>query len=276
MNKILVPVDFSKYSENALIVAADLAKKHNASLIILHMLGLTEAVLTKNEANEMESLFHIKLAERHFSELLEKEYLKGIKVERMLKKYTVFTELGGLAEQENIDLIVMGSHGTNGVSDIFVGSNTEKVVRTSLTPVLVIKDDKALKMTKGVFVSDFKEESLAAYNKAVNLFSILNIPFDLLYLNLPSNDFKTTDEIDQRIVNFGSLLDKDIKLLPENVIRYTDYSIELGVFNYAKKSKADIICIPTHGRRGLSHFFTGSISEDIVNHSKLPVLTIKI
>ena len=45
---------------------------------------------------------------------------------------------------------------------------------------------------------------------------------------------------------------------------------------FIEKVKADIIGIPTHGRKGLAHFFSGSISEDIVNHSKLPVLTVKI
>ncbi len=44
----------------------------------------------------------------------------------------------------------------------------------------------------------------------------------------------------------------------------------------SKKEQIDVLAIPTHGRRGLSHFFIGSIGEDVANHSKIPVVTFKI
>jgi nucleotide-binding universal stress UspA family protein len=50
----------------------------------------------------------------------------------------------------------------------------------------------------------------------------------------------------------------------------------LGVINGAKSADADLIAMPTHGRKGLSHFFNGSIGEDVVNHSTMPVITFKI
>ena len=48
MKKILVPIDFSDFSDNAMEVAANLAKKFNAEIIVLHMLGLSEAIFTKD------------------------------------------------------------------------------------------------------------------------------------------------------------------------------------------------------------------------------------
>ena len=57
---------------------------------------------------------------------------------------------------------------------------------------------------------------------------------------------------------------------------YNDYSVERGVLNYSEKIGADLIGIPTHGRKGISHFFMGSIGEDITNHSPIPVITFKI
>nr|AWJ66201.1 putative universal stress protein [uncultured bacterium] len=57
---------------------------------------------------------------------------------------------------------------------------------------------------------------------------------------------------------------------------HNDYSVERGILNYSETSGADIIGIPTHGRKGLSHFFMGSIGEDVANHSKIPVVTFKI
>jgi hypothetical protein len=81
MKKILVPVDFSNHSEYALEVAATLAKKHDSDIVILHMLGLSEAVFTKDDSQEfMEAQFYMKLAKKRFNEFLDKSYLKGIKV----------------------------------------------------------------------------------------------------------------------------------------------------------------------------------------------------
>ena len=59
-------------------------------------------------------------------------------------------------------------------------------------------------------------------------------------------------------------------------LHYNHCNVEKGVLNYAESQAADLIGIPTHGRQGLSHFFMGSIGEDIANHSKIPVVTFKL
>ena len=57
---------------------------------------------------------------------------------------------------------------------------------------------------------------------------------------------------------------------------YNDINVEKGILHFAKDSNSDVIGMCTHGRKGLAHFFNGSISEDLVNHSKRPVVTFKI
>lgn len=275
MKKILVPVDFSEYSENALKVASEIAKKQNAEIVAVHMLGLSDAVITK-EQNSMEGMFLLKLTQKRFVEFLDKEYLEGITIHQTVKNYKVFSELDDVAKEHNADLIVMGSHGSSGLSEVFVGSNTEKVVRTASVPVLVIKDNRSFNVSKAVFACDYKLESLDVFKKITALFKALSIEVKLLYVNLPVESYLSTNEIEQRIANFLIHLHGTDKTLPEDILIYSDYSVEKGIFNYAKKVKADIIGIPTHGRKGLAHFFSGSISEDVVNHSKLPVLTVKI
>ena len=275
MKKILVPVDFSKYSENALKVAAEIAKKQDAEIVAVHMLGLSDAVITKEE-DSMEGLFLLKLTQKRFVEFLDKDYLEGITIHQTVKNYKVFSEIDEVAIEHNADLIVMGSHGSSGLSEVFVGSNTEKVVRTASVPVLVIKDSNSFTASKAVFASDYKLESLDVFNRVTTIFKSLGIEVKLLYVNLPTEAYLSTTEIEERITNFLVHLSDDDTTLPEDIAIYSDYSVEKGVFNYAKRINADIIGIPTHGRKGLAHFFSGSISEDIVNHSKLPVLTVKI
>jgi len=275
MKTIIVPVDFSTHSENALKVAATLALKHNATIIAVHMMGLSDAILTKSSATDMEGMFYVQLTKKRFKEFLDKEYLDGINVLQTVKNYTVFSELDEVAREHAADLIVMGSHGNSGLSELFVGSNTEKVVRTSQTPVLVIKDDAAFNVQKAVFACDFKKESIDAFTKTMSLFNLLAIKPDLVYINLGGEHFLSTSEIDKRIADFIVHM-QGMHLKPQDITIYADYTVESGVFNYAAKTKADLIALPTHGRRGMAHFFSGSIGEDIVNHSKLPVLTVKI
>jgi nucleotide-binding universal stress UspA family protein len=275
MKTIIVPVDFSEHSENALKAAASLSRKNNAAIIAVHMMGLSDAVLTKSSASDLEGMFYAQLTQKRFQEFLDKDYLEGLNVSHTVKNFTVFSELDEVAQEHNADLIVMGSHGNSGLSELFVGSNTEKVVRSSETPVLVIKASTDFNVQTAIFACDYKSESIPAFTKTMRLFNVLNIEPHLVYINLAGDGFLSTSEIDTRIKYFILQLN-DAAVKASDITIYADYTVENGVFNYAAKMNADLIALPTHGRRGMAHFFSGSIGEDIVNHSTLPVLTVKI
>lgn len=273
MKSIIVPIDFSNQSELALKVAASLAKEHGAELLVLHMLELSPAIMGESGYISQEQVVHlIKIGEKRFAEFLDKPYLKEVKVTPVIKHYKVFSEVNEVAEKHKADLIVMGSHGADGLQEIFIGSNTERVVRTSDVPVLVIKGDiKEFKPKTFVFASDFEEESLPALKKAKEMAALLNSKLHLVYINTPGDEFLSTADANAKI---SKLLD-DAKI-DSSVEIYNDYTVEKGVLNYSDQVSTDLIGIPTHGRRGLSHFFMGSIGEDIANHSEAPVITFKI
>lgn len=278
MKKILVPVDFSDHSDYALEVAANIAKKQNAEIVAVHMMGLSDAVLTRDESKEaFEAMFYMKLAEKRFAEFLDKDYLKGIKVTDAVHNYKIFSELNDVAQDFGADFIVMGSHGSSGLKEVFVGSNTEKVVRTSEIPVLVIKHrHENFNPELGVFACDFLENSIGPYKRAQKMFHALGIEMQMLYVNL-AGDFRSTREIEKRILGFLKSAGEANPLETLNkVVQYNEYSVEAGIFGYSQVSNADIIALPTQGRQGLAHFFSGSIGEDVVNHSDLPVMTFKV
>ena len=275
MNKIIVPIDFSKHSEYALQAAAQLAKQGDAELLALHMLELSEGSLTASgNEQQAQAVFFLKMAEKKFDEFLQKDYLEGVNVTPIVKHFKVFSEVSEVAKEHNADLIVMGSHGASGITEIFVGSNTERVVRSSETPVLVLKNKpNNLKFENVVFACDFSDEAIGAYKKAKSMFKHANL--HILYVNLPTDRFKSTSEIDATVAGFFNKADGNLDGLSK--MHYVaDYSVEKGVINFANKIKADLILTPTHGRKGIAHFFEGSISEDIANHAVLPVMTFKI
>lgn len=273
MNKIIVPIDFSEYSEFALETAAILAKRNNADLLVLHMLELDKGSLINsgNDQNQ-QMVFFLKLAEQKFEEYLDKDYLEGVNVTPIVKHFKVFSEVADVAEENDADMIVMGSHGSSGLSEIFVGSNTEKVVRHSEIPVLVVKQKPSkLNFDTVTFASDFSNEMVEPYLKARQLFNNIK----LIHVNIPGEGFKSSTEMETTVANFLQTADGNLDKL--NDVHYTsDYTVEKGILNASNLLGADLIAVPTHGRKGLAHFFSGSVSEDVANHATLPVITFKI
>ncbi|WP_298327496.1 universal stress protein [uncultured Dokdonia sp.] len=278
MKKILVPVDFSTHSEYALETASAFAKAHNAEIILLHMLGLSDSLLPKDESEGVnQAVFHMKLAEKQFKEFRDKPYMKGITVTEEVQNHTVFQEINELASQQEVDLIVMGSHGVKGLREEFVGSNTEKVVRSSTIPVLVVKEKMSSFIPKNVvFACDFKLENIKAYRDAIPLFEEMEARIHLVYVNLPTDRFKSSKEIEETMAAFMRAAEFGTELHQEDLVIVNGYTIESGLYEYAEKVGADALAMPTHGRKGLAHFFAGSVAENIANHSTLPVFTFKM
>lgn len=277
MKKIIVPIDFSEHSEYALKAAAKLATKNHAEIYALHMLELSDAILTSTpESVHPEALFFLKMAEKKFNTFLDKAYLKDVKVIPVVKHLKVFSEVNDVAKKHEADLIVMGSHGASGVKELLVGSNTERVVRNANIPVLVVKNDlNKVDFENVVFACDFSEESISAYLKASKLFKKIGAKMHFVYVNLPNDRFKNSLEIERLVVNFFTKADKNLDRM-KDVHYVSDYTVEDGILNFSMKLGADLIAVATHGRKGLSHFFQGSVGEDVANHSTLPVITFKI
>lgn len=273
MKRILVPTDFSEQAENALKVAIKIAKEHKSEIFVIHSMEMPLHLSTNSNSGSLpESLFFIKLAQKRFSELREKPYLDGLTLNESIGHNEIYEDIEVFCKNNNIDLIVMGSNGASGFKEMFVGSNTEKVVRTSNTPVLVIKNEHPdLTINDFVFATDFSEEGRGALDKAQKFARKVGAKMHLLYVNTPAG-FKTSVQAQEIMENFVRGMGVENYTL--NI--YNDTSVEKGILNFTQFINAQLIGMGTHGRKGISHFFNGSISEDMVNHANMPVITFKI
>lgn len=274
MKKILVPTDFSQEANQALHVAAQLAKKYDAEIYLLHLLELplhqVDAMASHSELPE--AMFFMKLAHKRFEELASQDFLQGIEVHETIEFDQSFSGIKEICHKHEINLIVMGSHGVTGFKEMFIGSNTEKVVRSSDVPVLVIKNKhESFDIKDFVFASDFNNDNKETYKQAVKLAEAFNSKIHLVMVNT-ANRFTTTEVANQRINTFI----KDTSFENYSINIYNDTTVEEGILNFSKSINADLIGISTHGRQGIAHFFNGSISEDLVNHANRPVVTFKI
>lgn len=274
MKRILVPTDFSEHAEDALKVAAQIAKKNNSELILLHMLELPQQ---SNDAivggtSIPETMLFMKKANETLDEIASREYLEGIPVTEIVKMDKPIHGITQISKDYNIDLIIMGSHGSSGVEELLIGSNTEKVVRNSEIPVLVIKKNiPNFNASTIVFASDFSEEAKKPFEKLLNFTKLFNSKIHLVTICTP-NSFKPTHVSEKAMADFVA----EFNINNYTTQIYNDTNIEKGIINFSNRINADVIGMCTHGRTGFAHFFNGSISEGLVNHAVKPVITLKI
>jgi nucleotide-binding universal stress UspA family protein len=274
MKRILVPTDFSEHAEDALKVAVQIAKKNDSEIIVLHMLELphqmNDAIL--GGASIPETMLFMKKANEMLDEISSRPYLDGIPVTEIVKMDKPIHGITQVSKDYDVDLIIMGSHGSSGVEELLIGSNTEKVVRNSEIPVLIIKKDISnFNVSNIVFASDFSAETKKPFEKLLNFTKFFEAKIHLVTICTP-NSFKPTHVIEKAMKDFVT----EFNITNYTTQIYNDTNIEKGIINFANSINADIIGMCTHGRTGFAHFFNGSISEGLVNHAVRPVITLKI
>lgn len=145
IKNILLPTDFSSLSLSAASYAIELASQYNAKVHLLHVLEKTFPILTIRSLDLSEEKI-IKSIEENAKESLNEtlEKIKNetdktdIKIETVIRKGIDYQEITKYAEENEIDVIVIATHGTTGILHTLLGSVAEKVIRYSKKPVLVI------------------------------------------------------------------------------------------------------------------------------------------
>jgi nucleotide-binding universal stress UspA family protein len=282
---ILVPIDFSPRSYAALEAASDIANQFDAKITLLHIIDVPETQrpeyqlaldTVKNHENSGKGdipaiLFAMKETKRQLREAREK-YPKITFTEKVVFD-RVHRQIYTVVEESDVDLIVMGSSGASGLGEVFIGSNTQKVIRNANCPVLVIKDDEGNFNPRNiVFASDFAEMG----GEAARLFPLFKTLYGstIHFLNIVTpSTFEATPTTQKRMREFA----KDLNVGKEdhtlNIFNY--YTEEEGILSFAEENKADMILLGTHGRKGFSRFMMGSIAENVTNHSEIPVFVFR-
>ncbi|MBY0526479.1 MAG: universal stress protein [Gemmataceae bacterium] len=143
LHRILVPTDFSKFSQNALGYAAAFAEKFGAELYLLHVVQ-NLAVMIPDSVNVMPpvgpSMEQMTTAVRDaLDRAIQENQLARFTVHKEVREGTPFYEIIQVAKEKDVDLIVMGTHGHSGLAHVLLGSVTEKVVRKAPCPVLTVR-----------------------------------------------------------------------------------------------------------------------------------------
>jgi nucleotide-binding universal stress UspA family protein len=278
MKKILVPTDFSKPAQIAIDVAEDIARKANAELILLHV--VEEASGTSfNITGEVDvsggwedKLFTMKLIERskkQMAKLFEEVQATGVKVKQELRLGTAFHGMRDIITEQKVDLVVMGTAGHSKLEEMIIGTNTEKVVRHAKCPVLTVHKKPSTTDFKNIVYATSMSSDEEVFSRIVrSTQQLYDATVHLVRINTPGN-FQRDAVVKKQMQDFA----KKLQLKNFTVNIFNDVTEEEGIIYFADSINADLIALATHGRTGFAHVLAGSIAEEVVSHSKRPVLT---
>lgn len=275
MSKILVPVDFSQKSEYAVKLAAKMGKKTDCEVYLLHLVELPSGIVDMGAGSNFsipESMMYLRKVKEKLLSLKEKFFTEECTVKHAIRFQDPYEGIKSYSEKIEADLIIMGSQGLSDFEEMIIGSNTEKVVRTSDIPVIVVKkDSENFKLKDLVFASDFKEDNRESFQKFVDFAKLFKSKIHLLKVNTVSK-FENSSVSRQKIKDFINGLE-----LPKKTINvYNDASVVKGITNFSKEIDADLIALTTHGRSGLSNLFNGNIAKSVSKNVLRPVITFKL
>lgn len=281
MKKILIPTDFSGEAQNAAEVGRNLAKKFNAELVFLNSIEITssETINVSGAPSNFDSfadsmLVHesIKKANEEMERLIDVSKNRGLNVSQIIKLGSPFSHIYELVEHEGVDFIVMGTKGASGLSEVLIGSNTEKVVRRAKCPVLSVKGEVDEEVFGSIVyateMSDHEDSVVATLKEFQTAY---DAKINIVWINTPNN-FQADRKTKALLLKFA----EKHQLLNYEVFVFNDVIEEDGIRHFADEVNGGLIIMGTSSHTGLSRIIRGSIAEDMVNHAKRPVLTVSM
>lgn len=280
MNKILVPFDFSDVARHALDFAADLAQRTSGcEVTVINVIEQPTPDTIKTmgivDYDPMANVYLkqlIQTVKGKMDTLMADSTFKDIKLNYKVVLGQPFKEISEEIATKGIELVVMGTYGASGAEEFFVGSNAERMVRRAKCPVITINQATTATSIKNiVLASDFHEVPDAFIKHVKSLQKLFGAHFKLVKINTPAS-FTTSRHDRKQMENFV----KTHQLSDCTFESYNYTNEEDGIIAFAEDINADLIALGTHQRKGIGHFLSGSIAEDVVNHAKVPVWTYRL
>lgn len=285
MNKIkniLVPVDFSDTSIEAVSYASFLAKRHGSKIFLLNIVpgmnyffAYPDSGVISSQVMSVHKKMISEVRAMNIKRLTSLEYtgiLKTLQVKSTVIAGTnIYSDIISYAENNSIDIIVMGTKGSTSLKKIFLGSKTERVMRLTQLPVLTISSKhKINKLKKIVFASDFSRDSYSVYPALNNLVKTFEPAIHLLRINTKSK-FRPFDELKNDMIKFA-------KRFSGNFIPHirANFEVDEGISIFAKSIKADLIAIGVHRKKGAKRILGNQTAERLIRLTNIPVLAIDI
>lgn len=276
LTKILVPVDFSETGLLALEHAGHMAGLAKADLLLLHVMPLNayhfeipQPELHIENSDKLNRIVEERLNE--VTESVRERY--GVKARSFSARGNVAREVIELAKEENVDLIVMGTHGAKGFEGMFIGSNAHKVVSISPCPVITVQTHaKRIGFTNIVLPIDRTPHSREKVAIAIRFGQLYDAKLHIL--GLLEDD--ATNEYDKLQI----VLDQVQHAIEHANLRFSRQTVKgknlaAEALRFGQQIDADLVITMTDHESAITGVFLGPWAKQIVNHSRIPVMSVK-
>ncbi|MDF2439000.1 MAG: hypothetical protein K0Q95_3376 [Bacteroidota bacterium] len=275
IKNILIPTDFSKTGLLAVEHAAFMARLHKANLYLFHSIELLETpysiynsgVILRTAEVEHSAVITLK----DLSAKIYKEF--GVKVKTICTWGKAAYEIVQVVKDNDIDIVIMGTHGTKGFNEVFIGSNAYKTVTLCPCPVITVQTHaKKLGFTNIVLPLDNSLHSREKVDYTISLAK--NYAAKIHIVGLVDKARETNiDKFKIKLESVKKAIEKaglayDLKIVKGD-------NLANSAIKYSKKVKADLIVVLTNHESKLNGIFLDAFSKQVVNHSRVPVMSIK-
>lgn len=274
MKKILVPIDFSEVSKSAAKFAIELAELQGSEVVFLNSayLDYFHDYQYATYSNIKTLMLDVYNAMEEKMQTFIGQFQTGITLSGKVSQANLLTAIKEEIEERSIDLVVIGTRGSSGLEEVFIGSNTERVVRNVACPVISLPGSKSVGDIKKILVPvDLREIRESFLETIAAMQQLFHCELEFLWVKTPHN-IENEEVVGKEL---SKLFEKkgitDFQFFVTNNVFPSD-----GILIEAHESNADMIAMATHARRGIAHWLSGSMTEDTVNHADMPVWSFRI
>ncbi len=268
MKKILVPSDFSKAAYNALRYAAQYALKIPSEIVLLNSFTIphTSVMIDLTDLVRKESLAGLEKVKKE----IQTEF-KNLTVKIIASNHELFTAVQTCIQEENIDLVIMGTTGAAGIKETFMGSNTASLIQKIDLPLIAIPEGFVLEEDLNIAIStdlkSLKNNSLFGMEKEIATsfngnFHLINVSENLAEID-PIALIDHSADLEELFVGFEHTF---------SFLENKDYEAE--ILDYIITHHIDLLVVISKKRGFFENLFHKSISKKLTMHSPIPILVL--
>ncbi|MEO6695612.1 MAG: universal stress protein [Ignavibacteria bacterium] len=278
MKNILIPTDFSSNADNALNFAVEIARKIRGNLILFHAYSVqlidpnmpAEIYLSAYQEEEKISKENLETLSKRIIDSNKSTDGKNVfTTEAIATQGLVVDEVLSLIDEYKTDLVVMGTHGAGGITELILGSNTASIIEKSRVPVLAIPQNAIFKgINNIVYAYDDIRSGLPSFQKLLEFAKMYDAQITLLHIIEGSDN---TEEMNKQ----------EFEKIKQN-ITYEKISLQLvkeenvleGINEYINTNSPDVLAMAIRKRTLLDKIFNRSLTKKMAYHTKIPLLAL--
>ncbi len=271
--KIIVPIDFSTNSKNALEYASAIAQATKSNIILVYVVRPT----TYNEV--IVGMMAEEVAEKKAAGIMEIKKIiheLDVKYKDVIYDYEIYegetpAEIIRCSIDTHANLIIMGTHGASGFKKIFFGSNTASVIEQSACPVLAIPENYSFKIPKKiVFATDYHSSDLFVIEQLAKIAIVFSSEINILHII--EDDESTLQDKQEEIKQFLATIATKIPYSKICYKLFQSKDIPVGIESIIEQESADIISLSSQKRNNIEKLINKSMTKELSFHTKVPLL----